>query len=161
LVKALLKGKFDNEKFEWYFNLFFHLNLFFMANLNFTGNIPYKTLLDLHNFYLVKKHTILTQAMNKVETKTIWFELNQSFRDFLNELLTDPLVNGVRIYLCAYDDEVVNGIPHRPQFVKQMTVGFVSTKDDHGRNVDYPNSTNKKNLTVALLMAIAMHCLKN
>ena len=112
----------------------------------FTANIPYDKLLELHQEYLDKKHSRLTRtAGNKKDTRTVWFELDASMRAFLSDLLTDTNVSGVRVYLCAYKDKVDNTgptpIPHKPHYLKRLTVGFVATKNGgSGNHPDYPNS---------------------
>lgn len=113
---------------------------------NFTANIDYQKLLGLHQEYVVKKHPKLrASAGNKDDTKSIWFELNGSMKSFLNDILTDPNVSGIRVYLCAYKDNVdTTGpipIPHKTNYLKRLTVGLVTTTPGiTGGHADYPNS---------------------
>lgn len=111
-----------------------------MAN----GNIHYDTLLLLHQRYLDNKRKILNNGSQKEETKFIWFKLDTSMRSFLKEILADENVNGLKAYILQYPEHQTQMgaeiIPINPDDVNQLTIGFVTTKDDGGRRVDYPES---------------------
>lgn len=124
-----------------------------------SGNIPYRVVLDLHNLYLQKKHPVLsTDLKTKEETKSIWFKLDATMRDFLNEVLNDKDVSGIRVYLMAYPEkqiEIEDGtlIPVDPKDVGQLTIGLVTTKaegeGEDARNPDYPESSRGFKMLVA------------
>lgn len=113
-----------------------------------SGNIPYEVVMDLAARYVSHKHGLLSADLaSKHETKEVWFELNQEMRDFLNEVLTDKDVSGIRVYFMAYPPQqtIVHGvtIPIDPNDVNQLTIGFVTTKAGDGtgrRHEDYPES---------------------
>ena len=121
---------------------------------DYSGNIPYKVLLDLHNLYLQKKHPVLSAGLSvKEETKSIWFKLDASMKSFLNEVLNDTNVSGIRVYLMAYPEQQTEmggvTIPLNPNDVGQLTIGLVTTKADGGRNPDYPETSSGIKMLVA------------
>ena len=121
---------------------------------DYSGNIPYKVVLDLHDLYLQKKHPVLSAGLSvKEETKSIWFELDTSMRSFLNEVLNDSVVSGIRVYLMAYPEKQIEmegvNIPLDPNDVGQLTIGLVTTKADGGKNPDYPESSSGFKMLVA------------
>ena len=117
-------------------------------NLAGSGNIPYAILQKLHNNYLSHKHKILSNDLgSKLDTKSVWFELNADLRNFLTDTLNDGKVSGIRIYFMEYpamqtvmDDYT---IPLKPIDVGQLTVGLVTTADDGtGKHNDYYTQVN-------------------
>lgn len=120
-----------------------------------SGNIPYQIVLALHDLYLQRKHKFLsTDLQTKEETKSIWFELNTEMRDFLNEVLNDKDVSGIRLYLMAYPatqtdfDGVI--IPADLNDIGQLTIGMVTTTTSaDGKHPDYPESSGGFKMLVA------------
>lgn len=123
--------------------------------LDDSGNIPYQVVLDLHNLYLQKKHPVLSAGLSvKEDTKSIWFELNKGMRDFLNEVLTDPKVSGIRVYFMAYPEQQTEmhgvKIPVDPNDVNQLTIGLVTTSNAaEGKHPDYPETSEGFKMLVA------------
>lgn len=124
---------------------------------DYSGNIPYDVVMDLHKRYTSHKHRLLSADLaTKPETKEVWFELNQEMRDFLNEVLTDKDVSGIRLYFMAYPPQqtILHGvtIPIDPGDVNQLTIGMVTTKAGDGtgrRHVDYPESKSGMKMLMA------------
>jgi hypothetical protein len=97
-----------------------------------SATISYKTLQELHQLYVNGKHQILSRDMDKPDTKNIWFELNDSMRTFLKEVLENKDINGIRMYFLQNPktQEEMNGelIPTNKIDVDQLSIGLVATK---------------------------------
>lgn len=111
-----------------------------------SGNIPYDTVLKYHQLYLDGKHPSLSRTIgSKPETEKIWFKLDDSMRKFLNEVINDPEVSGIRVYFMTYPDKqeaASDGtlIPQNPNDVSQLTIGLVTTRENAGCQDDYPET---------------------
>ncbi len=99
-----------------------------------TAKINYTDLMDLHKNYEDNKWPILSQAIGKNDTKSVWLEMNQEFRDSLKDILSDTKVNGIRFYLTAYPGSV----PGDPGLESRLSIGYVATIDGGGKPVDDP-----------------------
>jgi hypothetical protein len=120
---------FLNIRFEWYFNLFFHLKKYFMpqlkpkpAYLKPKASIA-KEVAEYRT--VIKKQSVLSQIIGKEETKSIWFSFNQ-IQEMWEELIYQTVgnkkdVSGVRVYLTSY----LSG----STFAKQMGIVFVLTEN--------------------------------
>ncbi len=117
-----------------------------------SANIHYKTLIDLHNNYLNEKHKLLPGNTPEGDTKSIWFELNDSMRKFLHEVLEDTNVDGIRAYIIQYPSQQreMDGelIPKKVEDISQLSIGFVTTTSKDGRRVDYYESKNEEKVLV-------------
>jgi hypothetical protein len=103
--------------------------------------IPYELMKDLHNLYLQGTNKVASAAIEKGDTQTAWFELNADFRKFLEAVLKeDSGVTGIRMYFLQNpkDQEVIRGVmtPTKKEDVKQLSLAFVATKLEAGRQVD-------------------------
>jgi hypothetical protein len=128
--------------------------IFFMAQQNtLSANIPYKTLIDLHKNYLLQKQKILSGVILKEETQSIWFKLDAVMRKFLNEVLSDPDVSGIRMYILQYPASQIymdgEKIPQNPLDVNQMSIGIVTTRQEGTKHPDYPTSSSGIEMLVA------------
>lgn len=117
------------------------------------SSIEYQIMRDiLHANYLKKKHPILKGVNQKDETESIWFDIDK-IRPFLENILGDERVTGIRVYLCSYSDSVISEgttkIPHKDSFVKQLTIGLVATRKVDGSQIDYHTSPTRKSLIIA------------
>ena len=115
-----------------------------------TGNIKYDTLLALHKNYLESKRKTLIGAHGKAETKFIWFPLDEAMRQFLEQVLTQPEVTGVKAYILQYPpvqtDYAGDKVPIKVEDVNQLTIGFVTTKSEGGSDMrDFPEADIKMN----------------
>jgi len=63
------------------------------------------------------------------ETVGVWFP-----KTTFDEIFLDPTVNGVRVYLAAYERPAVNGIPGIPDYEGRITVVLCQTVDDGAGN---------------------------
>lgn len=124
--------------------------------VNLLGDpIPYADLIKMHGNY-GPKQDYLSTYIGQAETQCIWFELNDSFKKFLGDLLNPAnQVSGLRIYLCQYDqDTLPKNLPEakKPFYLNKLTVGLVATKagasgkpDDHP---DHPEAVEKNRFMV-------------
>lgn len=118
-----------------------------------TSNIPYRTLIDLNRNYIDGKHKVLSAQMTKDETKSIWFELDDTLKSFLTETLTDPKVTGIRMYILQYPKTQTemdgSTVPVNMIDVNQLTVGIVTTEKVGSSQRDYPTSSSNTKLLFA------------
>jgi hypothetical protein len=106
------------------------------------GIIPYDALTFLRSIYIGHKWRNLTTDLRafdtnveKKETKSIHFRKTPEVIAFFNAIMTEDDIHGFRVYLGAYPDEIVKfpvgtatiDLPHKIEFVSQITVGFVAT----------------------------------
>lgn len=111
---------------------------------DFTGTIPYEVLRIL-NYNYGSTQDYLSTYKQKAETQSIWFNMDNDFRNFLAELL-NPVrqVSGLRVYIGEYDKSTIP--PGKPEidYLKKITVGFIATKFENGKHIDHPDETTKK-----------------
>jgi hypothetical protein len=108
------------------------------------GTIPYKELLELHSNYQ-PTHDYLSKKKMKEETQSIWFELDDNFRQFLTELLNSSReVSGLRVYLGEY--KVGNTPPGTTDedYGSKLTIGMIATKEVGGKHIDHPDEVEEK-----------------
>lgn len=103
--------------------------------------ISYDLMKDLHNLYLQGTNTVASSAIGKEDTQTAWFELNDDFRKFLESVLkADSGVTGIRMYFLQNpkDQEEIRGVltPAKKEDVNQLSLAFVATKLEAGRQMD-------------------------
>lgn len=122
-------------------------------SMEFVEKISYEKLLIMHGDFR-PKHDYLTDYIHKLETKSIWFEMDDSFKEFLTGLL-DPEneVSGLRVYLCNYmSGTIPPDVPdaEKDNYFNKLTVGMVGTKHAGGDyHPDHPDATgNKKFLAI-------------
>lgn len=105
-----------------------------------SANISYKALQDLHQLYLKGKHRILSEPMGKEDTKSIWFELNDSLRQFLKDVLEKDGISGIRMYFLQNPNTQteIDGelLPVDKLDVDQLSIGLVATKQLQGLSGD-------------------------
>jgi hypothetical protein len=124
--------------------------------LNVLGDpIPYADLIKMHGNYQ-DKQDLLSTHIGQAETQCIWFELNQSFKNFLADLLNPAnQVSGLRVYLCQYDkDTLPKNLPEEKKrfYLNKLTVGFVATQagpsGDPNDHPDHPDAVNKNQFMI-------------
>lgn len=109
------------------------------------GEIPYETLKEMHKTYCNGKKKLLDASLGKSETASIWFQMAE-FRLFLENLLSDRNISGIRTYFGVYDHHCP---PPNSIHIGNLTVGFVGTvyNPATGKHEDYHTSeTNERKL---------------
>ena len=105
-----------------------------------TKEITLTQLRDLHQNYLNQKEPLLSAAINKPETQSVWFELNDALRDNLNSILKGANVDGLRVYFTAYKSRAENGFPEDAKDLEKMSVALVATeRSSSGAPIDSTN----------------------
>ncbi|HRB30436.1 MAG TPA: hypothetical protein PK872_02890 [Ferruginibacter sp.] len=105
-----------------------------------TKEITLAQLRDLHQNYLHQKEPLLSAAINKPETQSVWFELNDALRDNLNSILKGANVDGLRVYFIAYKSREENGFPEDAKDLEKMSVALVATeRSSSGASIDSTN----------------------
>src|SRR5690606_37240321 len=86
-------------------------------------------------------------VLEQPETKSIWYEKNADFDEFLQDFLSSSST-GLRVYLCEYDDvtlppDVRNDSTRKEKYLTKLTIGFVAIKlnDDGTRHVNDEDET--------------------
>jgi hypothetical protein len=77
--------------------------------------------------YQNDKHPLLSNEINKQDTKSGWYS-RQQFEELFQEL-DFQTATGVRIYFGAYPSD-------HPEYANQLTVIFVPTKFDENTNIE-------------------------
>lgn len=128
--------------------------------------VPYNYIMKLKRHYEKRTKRVLTAVKefpnvdSLSETSSIWFELGPQgdttkLRSFLQDLLTDPVISGLRIYIGEYDsttfppgdNETKND---KKKYKNKLTVGLVATKRVGNYERDIPEvDKSKSNLAVA------------
>jgi hypothetical protein len=109
-----------------------------------TGEIPYEVLLRLHNNYQPTQD-YLSIWKGITDTQSIWFEMNDDLKKFLEELLKPSReVSGLRVYLCEYRQDSVPPGSNPASYVRKLTVCMIGTKLVGSTHVDHPDEVKEK-----------------
>ena len=99
-----------------------------------SANISYKALLELHENFVNGKNRILSDQIKKDDTRTIWFELNDTMKQFLTDVLNKDGITGIKMYFLQNPAEQkdIDGdgklTPANEMDVNQLSVALVATK---------------------------------
>ena len=110
------------------------------------NTIPYKQLMELHHNYGATQD-YLSDYKGKAETQSIWFEMNEDLKLFLQELLKPARsVSGLRVYICEYKNGNTPPDTSDAEYGRKLTIGMVATKAiENKRHIDHPDEINDKN----------------
>jgi hypothetical protein len=110
-----------------------------------TGTIPYKDLMELHNNYQPTQDYLSTWK-GKADTQSIWLDMNDDLRAFLEELLRpERNVSGIRVYIGEYTAGKTPPGTSDKDYARKLTVGFVATKKiGTDRHIDHPDEIESK-----------------
>jgi hypothetical protein len=107
------------------------------------SQIPYVRLLVMNRDYQFKQD-LLTRAIGKPETQSIWFAKDEKLVEFLQGLLNDESVSGIRVYLCNYSPDTIPPGTTVLNYSNKLTVGMVGTKQNGEAHPDHPEAGTTK-----------------
>lgn len=113
-----------------------------------TGSpIPYVRLLVMNRDYQFKQD-LLSRHTGKDETQSVWFAKDEKLIEFLQGLLNDQSVSGIRVYLCNYAPDTIPPGTTARDYSNKLTVGLVGTKQagtpEHPTHPDHPEAGTTK-----------------
>lgn len=113
------------------------------GSINTGSGIPYVRLLQMQLDF-AEKQDLLSRQIGKDETRSIWFEKDDSLRAFLQGLLDDETVDGIRVYICNYSAITIPPGASPDHYKNKLTVGMVGTMKVGKAHHDHPEAGTSK-----------------